>query len=55
MELSDETFVSVDIEILPEHVRAALMEFWDDNESEQVNLSHVLHWLRNSSIQVLDD
>lgn len=51
MELLDESFVNVDDGVLPEDVRIALMTYWDDGASELVNLSRILHWLRQPKVQ----
>ncbi len=46
MDLPDEACDSFEANRLPEQVRAALAEYWDDNESESANLDLVSRWLR---------
>lgn len=48
MDLIDENCITTDYGLLPEHVRAALMEFWDDNESENINVARVVYWLERA-------
>jgi hypothetical protein len=45
MDLSDETREALDYTQVPFRVRAALVEFWDDTESEDANIDLICHWL----------
>jgi hypothetical protein len=45
MDLQDETCETFDYALVPTQVRAALVAFWDDNESERANIDLICHWL----------
>ncbi len=45
MDLPDETRDALDYTLMPIQVHAALVAFWDDNESEHANIDRICHWL----------
>ena len=45
MDLPEETRETFDYTLVPTQVRAALVAFWDDNESERANIDLICHWL----------
>jgi hypothetical protein len=45
VDLPEEAREAFDYTLVPMHVRVALMEFWDDNESEWANIDLICHWL----------
>ncbi len=50
MELPDETGEYFEANRLPERVRAALAENWNDNESENANFDLISRWLRIAGV-----